>query len=37
VAFTRDVVSRFVRDEPMQAAGAALLWSAWKERRPLLG
>jgi len=37
VAFTRDVVSRFVRDEPMQAAGTALLWSAWKERRILLG
>lgn len=37
VPFTGDVVSRFVRDEPMQAAGAALLWSAWKERRLLLG
>jgi hypothetical protein len=37
VPFTRDVVNRFVRDEPMQAAGAALLWSAWKERRLLLG
>ncbi len=37
VPFTRDVVSRFVRDEPMQAAGTALLWSAWKERRILLG
>jgi hypothetical protein len=37
VPFTGDVVSRFVRDEPMQAAGAALLWSAWKERQLLLG
>jgi hypothetical protein len=37
VPFTRDVVGRFVRDEPMQAAGAALLWSAWKERSLLLG
>jgi hypothetical protein len=37
VPFTRDVVDRFVRDEPMQAAGAALLWSAWKDRRFLLG
>ena len=37
VPFKQDVVDRFVRDEPMQAAGAALLWSAWKERRLLLG
>jgi hypothetical protein len=37
VPFSRDVVGRFVRDEPIQAAGAALLWSAWKERRVLLG
>jgi hypothetical protein len=37
VHLTRDVVDRFVHDEPMQAAGAALLWSVWKERRLLLG
>jgi len=37
VPFTRDVVSQFVRDEPMQAAGAALMWSAWKERQLVLG
>jgi len=37
VPFTRDVVGRFVRDEPIQAAGAALLWSAWRERQLLLG
>ncbi len=37
VPFTGDVVSRFVRDEPMQAAGAALLWSVWRERQLLLG
>jgi hypothetical protein len=37
VPFTRDVVRRFVRDEPMQAAGAALLWTAWRERQLLLG
>ncbi len=36
VPFTRDVVRRFVQDEPMQAAGAALLWSAWEQRDFLL-
>ena len=36
VPFTRDVVDRFVRDEPIQAAGAALLWSVWKERELIL-
>jgi hypothetical protein len=36
VRLTREVVDRFVRDESMQAAGAALLWSAWEERGLLL-
>jgi hypothetical protein len=34
--FTHDVVGRFVHDEPMQAAGAALLWAAWEQREMLL-
>jgi hypothetical protein len=34
--FTHDVVRRFVYDEPMQAAGAALLWLAWEHRDMLL-
>jgi hypothetical protein len=37
VPFTREVVDRFVQEEPMQAAGAAVLWSAWEHRRILLG
>jgi hypothetical protein len=36
IPFTVDMVSRFVDDEPMQAAGAAALWSAWEHRAVLL-
>jgi hypothetical protein len=36
IPFTVDTVSRFVDDEPMQAAGAALLWLAWEQRAVLL-
>jgi hypothetical protein len=35
--FTGEVVARFVHDEPMQAAGAALLWLAWEQRESLFG
>ncbi|ATE53640.1 transcriptional regulator [Actinosynnema pretiosum] len=35
-AFTEDVVTRFVHDEPTQAAGAALLALAWEHRGALL-
>jgi hypothetical protein len=28
--FTGETVARFVQNEPMQAAGAVLLWSAWE-------
>lgn len=37
VPFTAEVVRRFVHEEPMQAAGAALLWTAWERRESLLG
>jgi hypothetical protein len=36
IPFTADMVSRFTEDEPMQAAGAAVLWSAWEQRAALL-
>jgi hypothetical protein len=36
IPFTRETVIRFVADEPTQAAGAALLWSAWEQREALL-
>jgi hypothetical protein len=36
IPFTADMVSRFIDDEPMQAAGAAVLWSAWEQRAFLL-
>jgi hypothetical protein len=36
IAFTAETVSRFTADEPMQAAGAALLALAWQHRRTLL-
>jgi hypothetical protein len=36
VPFTEQTVERFVQREPMQAAGAALLWSAWEHRSLLL-
>ena len=36
IPFTVDMVSRFIDDEPMQAAGAAVLWSAWEQRAVLL-
>ena len=35
--FTQEVVSRFITQEPMQAAGAALLALAWQHRATLLG
>lgn len=37
IPFTAETVARFVADEPMQAAGAAVLWSAWEHRAALLG
>jgi hypothetical protein len=36
IPFTAEMVSRFIDDEPMQAAGAAVLWSAWEQRAFLL-
>jgi hypothetical protein len=36
IAFTGTNIDRFVRDEPMQAAGAAILWLAWQHRDLLL-
>jgi hypothetical protein len=33
--FTADTVERFVRQEPMQAAGAAVLTLAWNHRERL--
>jgi hypothetical protein len=36
-AFRHKEVERFTRDEPMQAAGAALLRTAWQHRAVLLG
>jgi hypothetical protein len=36
IPFNADMVSRLVDDEPMQAAGAAVLWSAWEQRAALL-
>jgi hypothetical protein len=36
LTFTRANVGRFVRREPMQAAGAALLELAWRHRRAVL-
>lgn len=36
IPFSADKRSRFIHDEPMQAAGAALLWSAWEQRAVLL-
>lgn len=32
IPFTAETVSRFVEDEPTQAAGAAVLWSAWQHK-----
>lgn len=32
LAFTQDSIERFVTREPMQAAGAAALWLAWRHR-----
>ena len=37
VPFTAATVNRFTRDEPMQAAGAAVLELAWQHRKHLLG
>jgi hypothetical protein len=36
VPFAADTVARFVEREPTQAAGAAVLWSAWQHRAVLL-
>lgn len=36
IPFTGDMLSRLVDDEPMQAAGAAVLWLAWEHRTVLL-
>jgi hypothetical protein len=36
IPFTADMLSRLVDDEPMQAAGAAVLWLAWEHRAVLL-
>jgi hypothetical protein len=37
IPFRAEVISRFVAEEPTQAAGAALLDLAWQHRRHLLG
>jgi hypothetical protein len=37
IPFTAGTVDRFIRDEPMQPAGAAALELAWQHRRHLLG
>ena len=37
VPFHRDAVDRFVKDEPTQAAGSALLSLAWRRRSHLVG
>lgn len=37
IPFRADHVERLTRDEPMQPAGAALLWLAWRHRDVLLG
>lgn len=37
IPFTAGTVDRFTRDEPMQAAGAAVLELAWQHRKHLLG
>ena len=37
IPFTAETVHRFTRDEPMQAAGAAVLELAWQHRKHLLG
>jgi hypothetical protein len=35
IPFRADQVARYVHDEPMQAAGAAVLELAWKHRQAL--
>ncbi|HEY3953739.1 MAG TPA: hypothetical protein VGM53_10210 [Streptosporangiaceae bacterium] len=37
IPFTAGTVDRFTRDEPMQAAGTAVLELAWQHRKHLLG
>ena len=37
IPFTAGTVDRFTREEPMQAAGAAVLELAWQHRKHLLG